>query len=166
MSDSLRPVDCSPPSLSVHGILQARILKWVAISFSRGSSWPRDRTQVSHIAGRCFNLWATREALSVYRKMQKSGLTESIAFVCNSAIWSQYSVFSHPEFPWASPWGVAALSWLLDGRYYFPFWVSSRLTGIYWRVAIADACDILIYWDGRKYAISQYNRVPVSNKME
>ena len=55
------PVDCSPPGSSVHGILQARILEWVAISFSRGSSWPRDRTQVSHIAGRCFNLWATRE---------------------------------------------------------------------------------------------------------
>ena len=56
------PVDCSPPGSSVHGILQARIVERVAISFSRGSSWPRDRTQVSRIAGRCFNLWATREA--------------------------------------------------------------------------------------------------------
>ena len=53
------PVDCSPPGSSVHGILQARILEWVAISFSRGSSWPRDQTQVSRIAGRHFNLWAT-----------------------------------------------------------------------------------------------------------
>ena len=52
------PVDCSPPGSSVHGILQARILEWVAISFSRGSSQPRDRTQVSCIKGRCFNLWA------------------------------------------------------------------------------------------------------------
>ena len=56
------PVDCSPPGSYVHGILQARILEWVAISFSRGSSQPRDRTQVSLIAGRLFNLWATREA--------------------------------------------------------------------------------------------------------
>ena len=56
------PVDCSPPSSSVHGILQARTLEWVAVSFSRGSSWPRDRTQVSHIAGRRFTLWATKEA--------------------------------------------------------------------------------------------------------
>ena len=55
------PVDCSPPGSSVHGILQARILEWVAISFSRGSSRPRDQTQVSCIAGRCFNLWTTRE---------------------------------------------------------------------------------------------------------
>ena len=56
------PMDyCSPPGSSVHGILQAGILEWVAISFSRGSSWPRDRTQVSCVAGTCFNLWATRE---------------------------------------------------------------------------------------------------------
>ena len=58
------PVDCSLPGSSLHGILQARVLEWVAISFSRGSSWPRDRTPVSHIAGRHFNLWATREAPS------------------------------------------------------------------------------------------------------
>ena len=58
------PVDGSQPGSSVHGILQARILEWVAISFSKGSSRPRDRTQVSCIAGRCFNLWATREASS------------------------------------------------------------------------------------------------------
>ena len=56
------PMDCSPPgSLSI-GILQARILEWVAISFSQGSSQPRDWTQVSCIAGTCFNIWATREA--------------------------------------------------------------------------------------------------------
>ena len=46
----------------VHGILQARILEWVAFPFSRGSSQPRDRTQVSHIAGSFFTSWATREA--------------------------------------------------------------------------------------------------------
>ena len=62
VSDSLQPVDCSPPSSSVHRILQARILEWVAISLSRGSSRPRDRTQVAHIAGRRFNLCTTREA--------------------------------------------------------------------------------------------------------
>ena len=56
-------IDCSPPGSSVHGILQARILEWVAISFSRGSSQPRDRTRLSHIAGRLFTHWATREAL-------------------------------------------------------------------------------------------------------
>ena len=62
MSDSFRPrVDCSPSGSSIRGILQARILEWTAISFSRGSYRPRDRTQVSRIAGRCFNLWATSQ---------------------------------------------------------------------------------------------------------
>ena len=56
------PMDCSLPGSSLHGILQARVLEWVAISFSRGSSQLRDWTQVSCIPGRCFNLWATREA--------------------------------------------------------------------------------------------------------
>ena len=56
------PMDCSPPGSSLHGILQARILEWVAISFSRGSSRPRDQTPVSRIAGSYFNFWATREA--------------------------------------------------------------------------------------------------------
>ena len=57
MSDSLWPLDCR-----AHGILQARKLEWVAFPFSRGSSQPTDRTQVSHIAGRFFTSWATREA--------------------------------------------------------------------------------------------------------
>ena len=55
-------MDCSPPGCSVHGILQARILEWGAISFSRGSSWPGDGTQVSCITGRFFTHWATQEA--------------------------------------------------------------------------------------------------------
>ena len=56
------PVDCSPSGASVHGILQAVILEWVAIPFSRGSSQPRDMTPVSYITGRFFIIWATREA--------------------------------------------------------------------------------------------------------
>ena len=56
------PLDCSLPGSSLHGILQGRVLEWVAISFSRGSSWARDGTWVSCIPGRRFNLWATREA--------------------------------------------------------------------------------------------------------
>ena len=55
-------MDCSPPGSSVHGILQARILEWVAMLSSRGSSQPMDRTQVSRIAGRFFPVGATREA--------------------------------------------------------------------------------------------------------
>ena len=57
-------MDCRRPGSSVHGIFQAWIWEWVAISFSRGSSRPRDRTQVSCIVSRHFTVWATREACS------------------------------------------------------------------------------------------------------
>ena len=59
------PKDCRPPGSSVHGILQARILEWVAISYSRGSSWPRDQTRVSLRLLNCKWIvyhWATRKA--------------------------------------------------------------------------------------------------------
>ena len=56
-------MDCSPPGSSVNEILQARVLEWVAIPFSTGSSWPRDQTWVSQIAGRFFTLWATKEVV-------------------------------------------------------------------------------------------------------
>ena len=49
--------DCSPSDSSVHGIFQARILKWVAIPFSRGSSWPRHWIRFSRVAGRLFTVW-------------------------------------------------------------------------------------------------------------
>ena len=59
------PTDCSLPSSSVHGILQARILEWVAIPFSRGSCRPRDWTWDSCFAGRFFTIWATSSVQSL-----------------------------------------------------------------------------------------------------
>ena len=59
------PLVCSTPGSSVHVILQARKLEWVTIPFSRGSSSPRDQTQVSHIAGTFFIVGATREAQTI-----------------------------------------------------------------------------------------------------
>ena len=53
-------MDCSTPGFSVHGILQARILEWVVIPFSRRSSWPKDWTWVSHMASRFFGVWAAK----------------------------------------------------------------------------------------------------------
>ena len=69
------PMDCNLSGYSDHGIFQARLLECVAISFSRGSSWPRDRTQVSCTAGRRFTIWATREALK--------GMTPSHLYICH-----------------------------------------------------------------------------------
>ena len=68
---SKRVMDCSLPDTSVHGILQARVLEWVSISSSRGSSWPRDWTRVSCNAGRFFTIWATREAQDRTTKQQQ-----------------------------------------------------------------------------------------------
>ena len=72
VSNSCDFTDCSPPGSSVSGILQTRILEWVAMPSSRGSSQPRDWTQVSHIAGGFFTMWATRKAQKSY-----------INYICN-----------------------------------------------------------------------------------
>ena len=70
------PIDCSSPGSSVHGILQARILGWVAISFSRGSSRSRDRTHVSCIGKWILYCWATRKA-----KKASSSLKEKAVLI-------------------------------------------------------------------------------------
>ena len=65
-------MDCSPPGSSVHGILQARILEWAAIPFSRDSSPPRDWTWVSCTEGRFFTVWDNTEA-----QLQQNEINES-----------------------------------------------------------------------------------------
>ena len=65
------------PGSSVRGNFQARVLEWGAISFSRGSSWARDRTHVSCIVGRCFTIWATREVPS-----SQGGGKDKPPFIC------------------------------------------------------------------------------------
>ena len=95
------PMDCRPPGSSVHGILQARILEWLAMPSSRGSSQPRDWIQVSWIAGGFFTVWATREAqehfygLNLYpfrcvswsSSSSSSFLRESCSMVMCSSTW-------------------------------------------------------------------------------
>ena len=67
------PTDCSPPGSSVHGISRARILEWVAMPSSKGSSWPRDQTRVPCIVGRFLIVWATRETpQKVWRFLKSS----------------------------------------------------------------------------------------------
>ena len=71
------PMDCNLPGSSIHGILQARVLEWVAISFSRGSSQPRDLTRVSGIVGRLFTIWATRENIQT---VYSSHISDNISY--------------------------------------------------------------------------------------
>ena len=73
----------APPS-SIEGISQARILEWVAISFSKGSSWPRGQTGVSSIAGRFFTNWTTRKAPPYIRLNLRRW--PDICFVCSSGV--------------------------------------------------------------------------------
>ena len=68
------PVDSSPPGSSVRRMLRARILEWVAIPFSKGSSRPKDQNQVSYTAGGFFAVWDTREALKRDGMALKTGL--------------------------------------------------------------------------------------------
>ena len=68
-----KPMDCSPPDCSVHGISQTRILEWVANSFSRGSSQHSDQTHISCLGRRILYHWATREAPSQYRILTQKG---------------------------------------------------------------------------------------------
>ena len=86
-------MDYSPPGSSVHGILLARILEWVAISFSRESSWPRGWTHVFCIADRFFTVWATRQErglseaprnLHISQKISVPATTQEAGqFACN-----------------------------------------------------------------------------------
>ena len=67
---TLQPCGLCLPGSSVHGILQGWILKWVATSYSRRSSWPRDQTHVSCIAGRFFPIWTTNIQAKIHSVIQ------------------------------------------------------------------------------------------------
>ena len=86
-------MDCSLPGSSVHRILQARILEWVAVPFSRRSSQPRNSTQVSCIAGEFFTVWATREAQSIFYASKYFQWKKVFRKICidKITIWSQYT---------------------------------------------------------------------------
>ena len=87
-------MDYSPPDLSVHGIIQERILEWVAIPFSRESFHSRDQTQVFYIAGRFLTIWATSKASSLSLWFQNYWLTSCSLDHAFSFLWSMMTV--HP----------------------------------------------------------------------
>ena len=112
MSDSVTSAwgEPSPPGFSVHGILQARKLEWVAISSSRGSSWPRDWTHVSCIGRQILYCWVTREAqlcsyTFIYRKKHYIYICNKIkyAFIFSSVAQSCLTLcqtLQHARLPW------------------------------------------------------------------
>ena len=90
----------TPPGSSIHGILQAEILEWVAISFSRGSSRPRDQTQVSHIAGRHCNECCEKSKKPYWHNLHWTIWTHSRQ--STSQTWSHWS----PQHPYKEMRGM------------------------------------------------------------
>ena len=92
-------MDCSLPGSSVHGILQARTLEWVAISFSRGHSLPRNRIQISCIVGRFFTVWVTRSRKILIYTLEMAALS----FIFNGL--SKQEMAIHASIlAWRIPW--------------------------------------------------------------
>ena len=85
------PMDCNPPGSSVHGILQARILEWVAISFSRGSSQSRDWVQVSCLVGRFFTWEASGPLIPSKQKFGFYQLSEYMGALINSLLLTRFT---------------------------------------------------------------------------
>ena len=101
VSSSLDPMDCKPPSSSVHEILQVRILEWVTIPFSRRSSRPQDRTWVFCIEGIFFTIWATTK---------RPGFSPWVRKICWRRKWQPTPIFLPGKSHWQrslvgySPW--------------------------------------------------------------
>ena len=160
---------CSLPGFSVHRICQARVLEWVAISFSRGCSRPRDWTRVSCIAGRGFTLWAT---VSTQENQTSQAKEFSVFYVWEDArVWTHWShsfdvhlrslgpgscVFT-TWVPQGLLWGVAVVWWLLDGRCSFlPESPQGSPAHYLWWLQLLRIVTFFVHWYGRKYSISQY----------
>ena len=99
-------MDCRIPGSSVHWILQARILEWVAIPFFRGSSWPRDWIWVACNAGRFFTVWATRKA---HKYTPQNKKPNSSHWPIPAALLTSSHPLSHCTFPFSHTGFPAAL---------------------------------------------------------
>ena len=86
------PMDCSPPGFSVHEIFQTKILEWVSISFSRGSSQPRDRTRVSSTGRWILYHWAPRKALYVGSTLRRHDFFRELGY--NLGFWDAEDLFT------------------------------------------------------------------------
>ena len=93
------PMDCSPPGFSVHGILQAWILEWIVIPFSRGTSQPRDQTLVSCVAGRFFTIWATEKSLNWARPMK---VAQSCLTLCDPMDYTVHGILQARILEWGA----------------------------------------------------------------
>ena len=94
------PMDCSPPGSSIHGILQARLLKWVSMPSSRGTSQPRDQIWVSCIAGKFFTTEPLGKPLLTSPRLQLWGWGDGLLFYLSSSS----PPFLESCFSWTGHW--------------------------------------------------------------
>ena len=115
------PKDCSLPGSSVRGIFQARVLDWVAISFSRTSSWPRGWTWVSHIVGRRFTVWTTREVWEkgILTKIQDCHFHFAAGAGAKLTTIFDTTSYLSPTLLW---------TWSLNTLYFFKPWIIYHVT--------------------------------------
>ena len=125
------PLDCSLPGSSILGIFKARILEWVCISFSRRSSQPRGWTWVSHIVGRCFTVWATREVNEAGQRPIE--FCQDNALLISNTLFQKHEKTLHMDI---TRWSTLKSDWLYSllpkmEKFYT---VSKNKTGIWLRL--------------------------------
>ena len=130
-------MDCNLPGFSVHGTFQARILDWVAISFSRGSSWPRDWTHISCLGRQVLYYWVTGKAENIGGKMniQNPSGEEGTQKEMSSMWWDREE--RRPLLH-----SGRKLSWVLSYS-----WVENRICkGWIWILSIPSYLCLLFLW--------------------
>ena len=105
------PIYFSLSVSSVHGIIQARILEWVAIPFSRGCSWYRDWARVSCIAGRFFTVWATHQSICTNRLFSTQWLNWGLM---SPALWGRFFATEPPGKPLYNVYYIIFCNWLFS----------------------------------------------------
>ena len=141
------PIDCSPPGSSVHGVLQARTLEWVAIPFSRGSSWPRDQTQVSCTAGRFLTLWSTRKAQGTLHTVKELGFNGGGAHIQTPLLLKEMMLMGTLALAMA---GVLEANLCFSNYKQQPIYLESQKWPEWWnpprgpvsRVALTEPCKV------------------------
>ena len=160
----LCPTLCNPMDYTVHGILQARILDWVAFPFSRGSSQPRDWALVSRIAGKFFTSWATSEAQEYFTYSSVGKESTYIAgdpsLISESGRSAEEGIGYPLQYSWASP--VPQLAGKQGGFFVceIGFYVDSTLgiPGFQGCEAISLEFGLLRLWKLHRYLLTGWSR--------
>ena len=140
----MTPFDCSPPGCSVHGISQARILEWFAISFSSRSSWSRDQTHVSCIGRQILYHWEKMIIIVNIYKNHIIIVTECLQLIKHmqshhSSLLSEL----HPCYRWESQ---AHEDWACDNNQRLPWKLRLHTTSLFWKFCVILSLRYCLRW--------------------